>query len=258
MYDPYGVHTMQRQLQSTADRDKRSRFSVHQTFMNRMSGDPKWATRRGVYRPGMDDSTGGDGAAPTMGEAPVLETPEYDEDKVSRLTQKRAAPGVRRLRETTQQAMSATYDNPNVKRMTVRDALAGYGTGLENVMSGAGTTARAEYGQEYAADVAGAMATFRGQLDRRSQEFDTQSRDYLMGRQNEYWKEREDYADPYSAFESFYGGSTRGISSTTGYGGTTGRGSRIPPTVDGRSPNHKDFTGARSNTPVVGAGVGWD
>ena len=160
----------------------------------------------GGDRPGEAGGYGAPGAAPTMGEAPVWQKPEYDEGKVSALTQKRAAPGVRRLRETTQQAMSATYDNPNVKKMTVRDALAGYGTGLESVMAGAGTTARAEYGQEYAADVAGSMATFQGQLTRRAQEFDVQSRNYLMGRENEYWKQRQDYeSDPYSDFEAFYG-----------------------------------------------------
>lgn len=147
----------------------------------------------------------GGGAAPTMGGAPTYEKPEYDESKVSALTQKRAAPGVRRLREVTQRAMGATYENPNVKRMTVRSALAGYGTGLESVMAGAGTTARAEYGQEYAADVAGSMATFRGQLDRRTQEFDVSSREYLMGRETEYWKQRQDYeSDPYADFEAFY------------------------------------------------------
>ena len=149
---------------------------------------------------------GGDfGAAPTMGAAPTLNLPEYDEDKVSELTQKRAAPGVRRLRETTQQAMGETYENPNVKRMTVREALSGYGSGLENVMAGAGSAATQEYGQQYAASVSAEMARFQGALSRRAQEYQTQSQSYLMGQQQEYWKEQQDYSsDPYAAFNDFY------------------------------------------------------
>lgn len=141
------------------------------------------------------------GEAPTMGEAPVYEKPEYDEAKVSSLTQKRAAPGVRRLRETTQQAMGATYDNPNVKRMTVRDALAGYGSGLENVMAGAGSTARAEYGQQYAADVNASMAKYQGALQRQRDQYQVASQNWLMGQQN-YWNEQSQ--DPYAAFNDFY------------------------------------------------------
>ena len=229
----YGwIRQMQEDSQSRSDQTMRNRFGAHQKFMlqqrdqqgrsERMNeymrarggGWKDRATKKawqgytqfGGARPGEESSFGGsEGSAPAMGDAPVYEKPEYDEDKVSTLTQKRAAPGVRRLRETTQQAMGATYDNPNVKRMTVRDALAGYGTGLENVMAGAGTTARAEYGQQYAADVNAAMAKYQGDLSRQSQRYDTQSRDYLMGRQNYYWEQRQDYdSDPYSDFEDFY------------------------------------------------------
>ncbi|HUV71673.1 MAG TPA: hypothetical protein VMW25_01555 [Clostridia bacterium] len=158
------------------------------------------------YVHGKGDRPGGYGGgyggnAPTMGEAPTLNLPEYDEDKVSELTQKRAAPGVRRLRETTQQAMGETYENPNVKRMTVREALSGYGSGLENVMAGAGSAATQEYGQQYAASVSAEMARFQGALSRQSQEYDVSSRDWLMGRQK-YWE--EEYEDPYDAFNAFY------------------------------------------------------
>jgi len=149
-------------------------------------------------------SSGG-GGAPVMGAAPELNLPEYDEDKVSSLTQKRAAPAIRKLRETTQRATSANYDNPNVKKMTVREALAGYGTGLEGVVAGAGRAASIEYGDQYAASVNAEMAKYRSAVNRQSREFEVQSRDWLMGRENEYWKERQDYEDPYTAFDAFYG-----------------------------------------------------
>jgi hypothetical protein len=48
-----------------------------------------------------------------------------------------------------QETQQGYYANPNVKRMTLRDALAGYGQGLENVMGGAYKTGAAIYGQEY-------------------------------------------------------------------------------------------------------------
>jgi len=97
--------------------------------------------------------------------------------------------------------MGETYENPNVKRMTVREALSGYGSGLENVMAGAGSAATQEYGQQYAASVSAEMARFQGALSRQSQEYDVSSRDWLMGRQK-YWE--EEYEDPYDAFNAFY------------------------------------------------------
>lgn len=87
---------------------------------------------------------------PEMGEMPIFEAPEYDKEEVSKRAQKYAAPGVRKLRGAVQQAMTRRFDNPNLRRMSLRDALAGYGEGLENVMAGAQKSATAEYAQEYA------------------------------------------------------------------------------------------------------------
>ena len=53
------------------------------------------------------------------------------------------------MRAQIQKAMGQTYRNPNVKRMTLREALAGYGQGIENVMTGAQTEAGREYQTEY-------------------------------------------------------------------------------------------------------------
>jgi hypothetical protein len=85
-----------------------------------------------------------------MGDMPTFTAPEYDEGAIAKKTQKYAAPGIRGLRTAMQETTAQRYDNPNVKRMTLRDALLGYGQGLESVMAGAGKTASAEYAQEYA------------------------------------------------------------------------------------------------------------
>jgi hypothetical protein len=87
---------------------------------------------------------------PEYGELPTFEAPQYDRGEISKRAQKYAAPGVRKLRRAVQTATSRGFENPNVRRMTLRDALAGYGEGLENVMSGAQKTAASEYAQEYA------------------------------------------------------------------------------------------------------------
>ena len=83
--------------------------------------------------------------------------PVYDTGKVAALTQQFAAPGIRNLRNTVQQVQQGYFENPNVKAQTLRDTLAGYGAGLENVVAGAGKTAMSEYGQEYGAEVQGAL-----------------------------------------------------------------------------------------------------
>lgn len=65
---------------------------------------------------------------------------------IKSLTQQFAAPGVRRLRQALQTATGGYYENPNVKAMTLRQALEGYGSGLESVMAGAGQTALGTWG----------------------------------------------------------------------------------------------------------------
>jgi len=119
---------------------------------------------------------------PEMGDIPTFEAPLYDEGKISKMAQQNAAPGVRNLRTAVQAVTSRRSDNPNVDRMTLRDALAGYGQGLEEVMSGARQTASAEYAQKYAMEykTAGmnwetAVQTvrdkFAGQMEGRKMEF---------------------------------------------------------------------------------------
>jgi len=96
-------------------------------------------------RPGTPEFT-----MPEMGEMPEFVAPEYDERQIAKMAQQNAAPGVRNLRTAIQAVTSRRGDNPNVDKMTLRDALAGYGQGLEEVMSGARQTASAEYAQKYA------------------------------------------------------------------------------------------------------------
>lgn len=92
---------------------------------------------------------------------PSLNIPAYDYKKVEALGQRFAAPGIRNLRNAVQQTQQGYYENPNVKSQTLRDALAGYGQGLEDVVAGATKTGAGIYGQEYGAGVNAEMARFQ-------------------------------------------------------------------------------------------------
>jgi len=80
--------------------------------------------------------------------APVFNAPEWDESKINRLSQEHAAAPIRTLREAYQRTAARLPSNPQ-SRLLLKDALAGYGSGLESAISGAKRTARAEYGQEH-------------------------------------------------------------------------------------------------------------
>jgi len=91
--------------------------------------------------------------------------PEYDEDKVAVTAQRKAAAGLRAARQALQQTVGGYYENPNVKRMTLRDALAGYGQSVENVLSGADTSAREEYNTEYGIESDQAKTNYNTSLE---------------------------------------------------------------------------------------------
>lgn len=91
------------------------------------------------------------------GRGAVSALPVYDTNRVEALAQRVAAPGIRRLRNEIQNVQGANYENPNVKSMTLRHALEGYGSGLESVMGGAFQTGSGMYNQEYQPKVADYM-----------------------------------------------------------------------------------------------------
>ena len=85
----------------------------------------------------------------SVGRKTTSELPVYDTNQVEALAQRVAAPGIRRLRNEVQNVQGSNYENPNVKSMTLRSALEGYGSGLESVMGGAFQTGSGMYNQEY-------------------------------------------------------------------------------------------------------------
>jgi hypothetical protein len=115
---------------------------------------------------------------PTLGPYPTYNLPVRDEAKVSQYTQRAAAPGIRALRSAVQRAVSSNEENPNVRRMSLREALAGYGQGLENVIAGAERAGQSQYNQEYSEQARKADMEYRAEIDRRNANFQAAMQDY--------------------------------------------------------------------------------
>ena len=117
--------------------------------------------------------------APVMGPMPEFKLPTWDESKISAKAQRAAGPGLRELRKGIQEAQGRYYENPNVRRMTLRDAMAGYGMGLEKVMGGARQQATSEYAAEYGPQVAKAQAEYGGQVQSTLSQYRNAWKEYL-------------------------------------------------------------------------------
>jgi len=103
--------------------------------------------------------------APEEYVAPDYTAPTYDESKVDTLTQKKSAAGLRAARQSLQSVTGGYYENPNVKRMTLRDALAGYGSAVQTVMSGAETEARNQYNTEYGIEADSSKTNYNADVE---------------------------------------------------------------------------------------------
>ncbi len=104
------------------------------------------------------------------GTAPTYAAPTWDEGAIESLTQKKAAPGLRSLRQQVQRVTGRRYDNPQVGRMTLREALQGYGSGIGTVLGSAGETALGEYGRRYGIEADVAKTNYGGKMARWSGE----------------------------------------------------------------------------------------
>jgi len=103
---------------------------------------------------------------PKGSQFPTFQGPKWDEGELRKRTQKAAAPGLRAMEMKVQQAMARYYENPNVRRMVLRDTLAGYGIGISNIRAQAERTARADYSADYSRMYSEAMNTFQRDLSK--------------------------------------------------------------------------------------------
>ncbi|MFA5377344.1 MAG: hypothetical protein WC455_16455 [Dehalococcoidia bacterium] len=106
---------------------------------------------------------------------PTYTAPEYDESRISALTQKAAASGLRKLRGQTQAAIvSSQSQTATARKMTLREALAGYGEGVSSVMGAASKTAQSQYGQEYASDYNESLMNYQTSVAQAQAEYQTE------------------------------------------------------------------------------------
>jgi len=154
---------------------------------------------------------------PERGEAPVFNAPEWDESKINRLSQEHAAAPIRTLREAYQRTAARLPSNPQ-SRLLLKDALAGYGSGLESAISGAKRTARAEYGQEHGREFqaesmkySGAQREFEADYQARLQDAQQQT---SIDNQNKMMQYQSDYNEYMNGGSSGSGGSSVRISAT--------------------------------------------
>jgi hypothetical protein len=136
-----------------------------------------------------DYLSSGSGFGTGDGDIPKLDLAPYDLDRVEQITQRTAAPGIRRLRSEMQNVQQGVYDNPNVKAMTMRQALSGYGQGLESIMGGAYKEGRAAYGEERGIEDTEAKSNWEAKL-----------RASLMRYQRELYPPRSGRGSGFSAY----------------------------------------------------------
>jgi hypothetical protein len=116
---------------------------------------------------------------PTAPNLPKLVMPKVNKRAIAALQQKHAASGVRKLRESLQLAMAQGSDNPNVRRMTIREALQGYGTGLESVMAGAYGTARSEHMADIQQQGVEAQGNWQAEINRQNAMYQAAINEYM-------------------------------------------------------------------------------
>lgn len=112
---------------------------------------------------------------------PTYTAPKYDTGRIESLAQRTAAPGIRNLRSQVQATQQGYYENPNVKAQTLRDALAGYGQGLESVMAGALATSTNMYNQEYGTKQQEEMTNYQSKFQKAMSRYQADLQSELLG-----------------------------------------------------------------------------
>ena len=142
------------------------------------------------------------------GAAPTYAAPTWDEGAIESLTQRKAAPGLRNLRQQVQRVTGRRYDNPQVARMTLREALQGYGAGIGSVMGSAGETAMGEYGKKYAIEADVAKTNYGGRMAQWQGETQARSEGARMNYQSELERRRTAFQSAWDKWKSSIGSST--------------------------------------------------
>jgi hypothetical protein len=162
----YTVHNQQYEGQAAGTPHSAANYPASNHDWAPLYGQEEQGTKKPTYKSGatsQGQTTSGETRSHTeySGKAPTFDAPVYDEKEVRKRARRLAAPALRQLEHKMISEMSRYYENPNVRRMVTRDALAGYGIGLGNIMAQSENTAQQQYGAEHARLYTEAMEGFK-------------------------------------------------------------------------------------------------
>lgn len=180
-YAPYGGEEQGKTLRDNKTTSLGLGQNVQQTPLlssNRVTSEPSTTTTTTEPTTTRTTPILPEEGMPTLEGLPSgLEIDPWDEQEIARLTQKYSAPGVMKLGAAVNLAATRTYSSLIEKDLTLREAISGYGMGLESIIAGASQTAMSQYqarrdeeyrkaALEYETEKEGAMAQYQASLAR--------------------------------------------------------------------------------------------
>jgi len=146
---------------------------------------------RSNTRASSGQSTYGEKIAPyTIGKLPTLEygpftAPTRDPNRISNLRARASGAGLRDLRRQTQQTIQGTSGmDATMRRMTLKDALMGYGSGMSKIMGQADRIAQNQYEQEYGDKYKESILNYQTGISKANTEYQARLQRLIFNAQN--------------------------------------------------------------------------
>ena len=146
---------------------------------------------RSNTRASSGQSTYGEKIAPyTIGKLPTLEydtftAPTRDPNRISNLRARASGAGLRDLRRQTQRTIQGTSGmDATMRRMTLKDALMGYGSGVSKIMSSADRIAQSQYEQEYGDKYKESLLNYQTGISKKNAEYQARLQRLIYNAQN--------------------------------------------------------------------------
>ena len=146
---------------------------------------------RSNTRASSGQSTYGEKIAPyTIGKLPTLEyntftAPTRDPNRISNLRARASGAGLRDLRRQTQQTIQGTSGmDATMRRMTLKDALMGYGSGVSKIMGQADRIAQNQYEQEYGDKYKESILNYQTGISKANTEYQARLQRLIFNAQN--------------------------------------------------------------------------
>jgi hypothetical protein len=148
--------------------DEESKLERAYNYAKSLRGSTQTATPTGSR---LDNSSYWIGKLPTL-EYGTFTAPTRDPNRIGALRSRASGAGLRDLRRQTQQAIQGTSGmDATMRRMTLKDALMGYGSGVSKIMGQADRIAQAQYEDEYGDKYRESMINYTTGISKANTEF---------------------------------------------------------------------------------------